>query len=49
MKSETYLMSHNTGLSGTQFSKFKNAGINDIEGSKTYHNSEVKYRATVYR
>jgi hypothetical protein len=35
-----------TGLSGTQFSTLKGAGINDFEGSEKYNNSEVKYGAT---
>jgi hypothetical protein len=39
-------MPSSTGLSGTQFSTIKSAGINDLEGPKKYYNTEVKYVAT---
>jgi hypothetical protein len=35
-----------TGLSGTQFSKLKSAGLNDPDGPEKYNNTEVKYEAT---
>jgi hypothetical protein len=33
---------HSTGLSGTQFSTLKIAGINDPEGPKKHNNIEVR-------
>jgi hypothetical protein len=36
-----------TGLSGTQFSTLKSAGINDPKGPEKYNNTEVKFGATL--
>jgi hypothetical protein len=44
-KSATSLSPLRNGLSGTQFSTLKSAGINDPEGSENYNNTEVKYGA----
>jgi hypothetical protein len=46
MKSATSLTPPSTGLSGTQFSTLKSAGINDPEGPQKYNNTEVKYAGT---
>jgi hypothetical protein len=35
-----------TGLSGTQFSTLKSAGLNDPEGPEKYNNTELKNGAT---
>jgi hypothetical protein len=39
-------MPPSTGLSCTQFSTLKSAGLNDPEGPEKYNNTEVKYGAT---
>jgi hypothetical protein len=35
---------NSTGLSGTQFSILKSAGLRDTEGPEKYNNTEVKFQ-----
>jgi hypothetical protein len=48
MRDATSLTPPSTGLSGSQFSTQKSAGINDPKGPEKYYNTEMKYEATFY-